>query len=207
MTQKSEIFETNYNEYLARISETNFTSVKDNLGTVVNDGQMHILFFNRNYTISKDGIMNDTGKRPDYATCIILSKYILLCPDMPHSNIEWTAFRDFNKISNFTNTNYFASDTEKPIAQKFSGQPDVLAKACIKSDGFSCEEKFSYDLVMQFNALPKISLLLLFNDKDEDFPAECSVLFQKQAEDYLDPESLAMTSALLTKKLIDSVDL
>ena len=124
---------------------------------------------------------------------------------MPHYNTEWTAFRDFNKRSNFTNTNFFASDTEKPIAQKFSGQPDVLAEACKKSDRFSCEEKFSYDLIMQLNALPKISLLLLFNDKDEEFPAECSVLFQKQAEYYLDPESLAMTSAFLAKKLTDPV--
>ena len=57
---------------------------------------------------------------------------------------------------------------------------------------------------MQFNALPKMSILLLFNDKDEEFSAECSVLFQKQAEYYLDPESLAMTSAFLSKKLIDS---
>ena len=61
MTEKSKIFETNYNEYLAQISKTDFNSIKDNLGTKVNDGRMHIPFFNRNYTISKNGIMNDSG--------------------------------------------------------------------------------------------------------------------------------------------------
>lgn len=34
--------------------------------------------------------------------------------------------------------------------------------------------------------------------------ADCKVLFQKQGEYYLDPESLAMTSGLLAKKLIQA---
>ena len=54
---------------------------------------------------------------------------------------------------------------------------------------------------MQFQALPRIALLLSFNDGDEDFPPYSTVLFWRQAEYYLDPESLAMTSALLAKQL------
>ena len=54
----------------------------------------------------------------------------------------------------------------------------------------------TYDLSMELRALPRISLLLLFNDGDRDSPAQCTVLFQKHAELYLDPESLAMTGAL-----------
>jgi hypothetical protein len=37
-----------------------------------------------------------------------------------------------------------------------------------------------------------------------DFPADCKVLFQSQGEYYLDPESLAMTSGLLAKKIIQT---
>jgi len=59
----------------------------------------------------------------------------------------------------------------------------------------------SYDLSYEFNALPRIALLLLFNDGDEEFPAKCTVLFQRHAEYYLDPESLAMTGACLAKYL------
>jgi hypothetical protein len=35
-------------------------------------------------------------------------------------------------------------------------------------------------------------MLLLFNDKDDEFPAQCSVLFEKRAEKFLDMECLAM---------------
>jgi hypothetical protein len=47
----------------------------------------------------------------------------------------------------------------------------------------------------------RIGLLLVFNDQDEDFPAQCRALFQRHAEFYLDPESLAMTGAALAKTL------
>jgi hypothetical protein len=57
------------------------------------------------------------------------------------------------------------------------------------------------------SALPRISLLLLFNDGEEEFPAKCSVLFQRHAEYYLDPESLAMTSACLARELKIKVSL
>ena len=46
--------------------------------------------------------------------------------------------------------------------------------------------KISYDLSMRFDALPKVPLLLLFNDKDDGFPAQCSVLFEKRTEKFSD---------------------
>jgi hypothetical protein len=134
--------------------------------------------------------------------CVILSKYLLLCPDSLHDDTEWVSFKDFKKTSHFLNVNYFASDTEKPIVRHFSERPDELSLACEKFGGLPYDLEVSYDLMIRFDALPRISLLLLFNDKDEEFPAQCSVLFQKQAEYYLDPESLAMTSAFLAKSLI-----
>jgi hypothetical protein len=50
----------------------------------------------------------------------------------------------------------------------------------------------SYDVSMQLTALPKIPVLLLFNDVDDEFPARCSVLFQKSIENYLDMETVAL---------------
>lgn len=76
-----------------------------------------------------------------------------------------------------------------------------MKKACGELGGSPHEMDITYDLSIRFVALPRISLLLLFNDGDEEFPAKCTVLFQKHAEYYLDPESLAMTGACLAGKL------
>jgi len=40
-----------------------------------------------------------------------------------------------------------------------------------------------------------------FNDADNEFPAQSSVLFQLRAEKYLDPECLAMAGMLLVTYL------
>jgi hypothetical protein len=201
MYQDSEIFEKNYMEYCAQIANLNFSSLTEKLGIKQDGDQMIVPFFNNNYFVSKEGIADESGTRPDYVVCVILSKYLLLCPESSHDDTDWVSFRDFKKTSHFLNVNYFASDTEKPIVQHFSKRLDSLKMACKKFGGSPYDIKISYDLVMRFNALPRISLLLLFNDQDEEFPAQCSVLFQKQAEYYLDPESLAMTSAFLVKSL------
>ena len=202
MQQNSEIFEKNYLEYCAQIANIDFTSLKETLGITQDGDQMIIPFFNNNYFVSKEGIADESGTRPAYMICVILSKYLLLCPKSSHDDTEWVSFKDFKKTSHFLNLNYFTSDTEKTIVKHFSGRLDELSLACENFGGLPYDIEVSYDLVMRFNALPQISLLLLFNDKDEEFPAQCLVLFQKQAEYYLDPESLAMTSSFLAKNLI-----
>ena len=81
-----------------------------------------------------------------------------------------------------------------------------LEMACREIGGHLPESTFSYDLCMQFNALPKIPVLVLFNDTDDEFPAQCAVLFERRAEKYLDMECLAMVGMLLFEYLKLAVD-
>jgi len=201
MFTHSEIFEKNYNHYCSQLSTIDFTLVKDTLGIDHDGDRLIIPFFNRQYHVSKNGITDASGNRPDYVVCVILAKYILLCPDTMHHDTEWVSFKDFKRTSHFTNVNYFASDTEQAIETHFTGRLEDLMKAGEKIGGVQNEMNMSYDLGIRFNALPRISLLLLFNDRDEEFPAKCTVLFQKHAEFYLDPESLGVTGAFLAKSL------
>lgn len=201
MKNPSEIFQKHREEYSRQIAEIDPASVKHILGLKQKGDQFFLPFFDREYLISKNGIREDSGAIPDYVTSVILSRYLLLCPDRIYQDEEWTAFKDFKRTAQFVNTNYFASDTEKAIVSAFAEKPEQLDNACRKLGGISGDENFAYDLVMRFEALPRISLLLLFNEGDGDFPAYATVLFQKHAEYYLDPESLAMTSAHLAGKL------
>ncbi len=196
-----EIFEKNYQYYCDRIAELDFTSIKERLGTESDRDQMKISFIDRDYLVSKKGVTDASGNRPDYMVCVILAKYLLLTPDKSYNDTEWVSFKDFKRASHFTNTNFFSSDTEQVIVKNFSGRVNELSRAGKALGGIDHELRTSYDLAMEFIALPRISLLLLFNEKEEAFPANCSLLFQKHAEFYLDPESLALTSACLAKCL------
>lgn len=201
MVESSDIFQKNYEDYCAQLAKVDFCSIGDRLGLVRDGDGIFIPFFNRRYLVSYNEILDASGNRPDYNVSVILAKYILLCPDQSHNNSEWVSFKDFKKVSHFTNVNYFSSDTERAIEKHFSSNLDELKSACKELKGYHHGMEIPYDLSIQFDALPRISLLLLFNDGDEEFPAKCTVLFQKHAEYYLDPESLAMTSAFLAKSL------
>ena len=195
------IFETHYKEYCRQIAELDISSKKDTLGIEVKDQKAVIPFLGDEYIVSGEGISDNSGNRPDYMVCVILSKYLLLCPSTPVVNEEWAALKDFHRMSQFTNLNVFISDAERPIIDKFSGRIDALRDASQRLGGRPCELGASYDLAMQFKALPKIDILLLFNDVEDEFPATCSILFQRQAEDYLDPESLIMVGIAFTNRL------
>ena len=67
--------------------------------------------------------------------------------------------------------------------------------------GQPAKTEISADLVMKLDALPRVPVLLVFNDQDEDFPAQCSLLFERRAEKYLDMECLAMTGWALCERL------
>ena len=196
------IFETHYEDYCRQIAELDLSSIKCTLGIELQGQEAIIPFLSEKYIISNTGIADEFGNRPHYMICVILSKYLLLCPDVPVVNKEWSALKDFRKMSQFTNLNVFTSDTERPIIKRFSGRIGELSDASQKLGGKPCKLSISYDFAIEFSVLPTIDILLLFNDRDDEFPATCSVLFQRQAEDYLDPESLIMIGMAFAQRLI-----
>jgi len=201
MVSDLDVFTKHYSDYCAQITQIDFRSVAKILGVRHDGDQLFISFFNTDYLVSKNGIVDAAGNRPEYMACVIVAKYILLCPDHVYHDNEWTSLKDFRRTSQFTNLNIFTSDAEQAIVKQFSGKLDELISAGKALGGSHHEMEISYDLSMQFRVLPRLSLLLLFNDADEEFPAQCTILFQRHAEFYLDPESLIMTGILLARKL------
>jgi len=204
MAQLSEIFEKHYADYCRQIAGLDLAKRQVTLGVQRVDGGVAVPFLGETYRVSGDGMAGAQGRRPDYRICVVLAKYLLLCPVQLHLDDEWVSFKDFRNVSHFTNVNYFASDTERAITRHYSGRREALAAAGKALGGAVPAQAMPYDVAMQFVALPRLSLLMLFNDQDEMFGAECKVLFQKQAEFYLDPESLAVTGALLAERLVSA---
>jgi hypothetical protein len=201
MSLANPVFEENYSYYVEEIAKVDFGAVKDTLACRVDDGQLVVPFFGKEYRVSPHGMIDEAGQRPGYVICVVLAKYILRCPPAAPAGDGWLSFKDFKTTSHFTNINYFASDTERVIVKGFSGRLAELAEACRQTGGVPDEADMPYDLSVRFDAFPRVSLLLLFNDRDDEFPAGCKVLFNRQAESYLDPESLAMTGSFLAKRL------
>ena len=193
--EKSPIFDKTYRDYLSQIADLDLKSIKDKLGIQVADGKVIIPLFGRSYTVSGQGISGPEGRKPHLSTCVILCKYLLMCPSHEPREANWVSFKDFKDAAPLIHS--FATAVSNPISKMFSGRSSALESVCIKIGGYRPAENFSYDVSIQFDALPRVPLLLLFNDRDEEFPAQCSVLFEQRTEKYLDMECVAMLGMLL----------
>ena len=204
MNEKSSVFEETYTNYLSRIAELDFAKIAGRLGAEMAGDELVIPVFGRPYRASREGLKGPAGKRPDFWVCVVLFKYLLLCPDTDPVEDDWVSFKDFKDAAPFAGS--FVNYTEAPLADHFSGGLVRLETAARALNAQPPAEDFPYDLCLQFSALPKVPVLMLFNDADEEFAARSAVLFEKRAEKYLDMECLAMVGMLLFEWLKQAAD-
>ncbi len=190
MQTEETVFEKTYQNYLQKLREISFESIANDLGAKTEGKRIKIQLFINEYAVSVQGIADPAGKKPAHDICVILCKYILQCPDTPPKEHEWVSFRNFKDSGPLIN--YFTNDVERAIGAYFSGRLKDLKKASAALGGYATDLEVKYDLAVQFDALPKIPLVMLYNDADEEFSAKCSVLFESRAEKYLDAECIAM---------------
>ena len=195
MTAKSTVFERTYKDYIAQVARIDLKSIEQKLGVQVEGNDIAVDLFGRPHRVSERGIIDPSGRQPSFDICVILCKYLLLCPEVYPMGDEWVSYRDFKDAGPLTT--YFVNDVERSIAEFFAGGLGNLEEAGKTLGGYRPDIELSYDLSMRFEALPRVPVLMLYNDTDDEFPAKCSVLFERRAEDYLDAECLAMVGRLL----------
>jgi hypothetical protein len=200
MSLRAPIFEETYQDYLARVARIDLKACSGPLGIQVEGGHAVIPFFNQLYRVSPNEVLDPFGQQPMHAVSVVLCKYLLLCPPGEPQGDEWLSFKDFKNAAPFVGG--FINNTERALIVKFPGRLSALKEACLNIGGLPADMGLSYDLSIRFEALPRIPLLLLFNDEDDEFPAQCSLLFQKKAEHYLDMECLAILGWFLTDSLL-----
>jgi hypothetical protein len=203
MKSAASVFETTYRNYLAQFGGSYLAGLEHLLGVRVQGKDVIVPLFDRHYRVSHEGIADPSGTEPGFDVRVILCKYLLHCPETTPEATEWVSFKDLKDSGPLAV--YFANEVERAIADHFSGKRGLLQASCNKLGGSRPAIQAAYHLSMQFDALPRIPVILLFNDIDNDqensWPATCSLLFERRAENYLDPECLAMTGRLLYSRL------
>ena len=131
---------------------------------------------------------------------MVLCRYLIMCPSVEPKPKDWVAYRDFPDAGPLTV--FWADTVEGAIAKTFAGHVYRLRRASQRLGGAPAGMEISCDLCCRFTPLPKVPLLLIFNDADDDFPAAASLLFEKRASRYLDAESQAILGHALVNRLM-----
>lgn len=195
MQSEAPIFKQILNDYLIEVAALDLAGKSEKLGIQIDGNAIGIPFFNNFYTITPETITDRQGNRPQHSISVILCKYLLLCPDTPCSNRELVTYKDFRDAAPYVIG--FGNTAEKPVSRIFSGKIEALEKRSQELGGEACDMGISCDLSYVFHPLPKVPLYMFYNDEDDEFPADCSLLFEKRAEHYLDMECLAMIGMVL----------
>ena len=193
------IFEKTYHYYLDQIFNRIAHLSAERLGILVQENSVIINLLNSSYTVTRDGIIDQSGESPSFDVCVIMLKYLLIDRDNYPQDKNWCSYRDLKDSKPLIH--YFKTNVEDAFIKEFSGKCDQLKKACELLGGIYPQEQFSQDVSIQFNILHRVPVLLLFNDADEEFPASCSVLFERKSENYLDAECLAMVGRFLFESI------
>jgi hypothetical protein len=200
MKEQAAVFKQTYENYLTQIAKIDLTTLSDKLGVKTDGDGVLIPFFGILHKVSPAGIVDPSGEKPNHAICVVLSKYLLMCPYNAPDEDEWAAYQDFKDATPFVDA--YRKNVEQALAISFGGKLDELKQACkILNGGTPKGINLPYDLAMWFVPLPRVPLFLLFNDGDDEFSTQCKVLFEKRAEKFLDMECLAMLGMLLVDYL------
>jgi hypothetical protein len=203
LEQKAPIFEQIYQDYLRQLGQVDLQTIANRIGVEIEGDSILVPLFGQRYKVSPRGIVDPYGKEPIHSVKVVLCQYLLHVPSTDPQEEDWVSYKDFKDTTPFVGG--FQNNTEKAIAKNFAGRLETLKRACLQLGGKDPGLEWGYQLSMKFNPLPRIPILLLFNDADEEFPAQCLLLFERRAEKYLDMESMAILAWLLTDYLNQSL--
>jgi hypothetical protein len=191
MTPEQTIFEKTCHDYLAQVRALEDMSLRlDRLGLGMKAGAVVMPLLDRTFFLTEDGLVDAAGWQPDFAACVILFKYLLLCPETPPAEKEWVTYRGFKDSGPLTK--YFANDVERALADCFGHSAAEFKTVGRTAGGIAPDLDAACDAALRFEALPRVPMIVQLNEADADFPASCTVLFERRAERYLDAECLAV---------------
>jgi len=197
--KKSTVFKETYNKYLSHMRDIDFLPRAIKLGAELAGDALIIPYYETPFRISTDGVFYETGTIANFAISVVLFQYVFHCPDEIPIAGDWVTFREFKDAGPLGG--YFTSNNNKIIESTFEGNPEALQYACNRIGGRLLDDDPSWDISVAFDMLPRVPIRLRFNDKDDEFSAQSSILFRQSAESYIDMESLAIGTTYLTGML------
>jgi len=200
MAEKAPVFDQIKKDYLRQVEALEGApKIAETLGINAGDKSWRIPFFDRTYTVTPHAISDEKGLDANHITWVLVCKYLLLCPEKVSGDTSLVTYKDFKDAAPYVGG--FRNTASQPIAAHFEGAVEALTQQCLALGGLPFATDVSCELAFRFQALPRVPVILLFNDADEDFPAQATLLFQKDASAYLDMECLAMVGSSLAARL------
>jgi len=129
----------------------------------------------------------------------LLLYYFFTADGTPEAG-EWISFAELPDGRFYQQA--FQGYTGRELARAFGDDPHSFAQVAQKLGG---EWRELGQMAYEFHWLPRVSLLVVLWQGDEDFPTSCQVLYDRSAAHYLPTDACALLGSLLTRRLIKDI--
>ncbi len=178
-------------------ADPEFMSQKSGTTYDMEEKAFSLPFLNETMMISypQGDIQGQEGEGANIIFQILYLHYLSDASGLPLKN-EWISFKELPGGQIYITP--FQNRAVKPFTKVFGKQPEDFARAAEALGG----EKAAYgDLSYILPVFPRIPVMFVLWQGDDEFPASGTILFDATAGSYMPTEDFAMLSGLLVSKL------
>ena len=193
------LFQATMLKRMDRLKELELSLRAAALGLSFSGEAIVIPFFGIHHRVTNDAVFDECGQAATPAVACLILEYLLQRPVIKPPMDAWITFREFPGAGPLMG--HFTANTNKLIESHFAGAGDTLESACSGLTG-KVARLSGADHCVELTPLPQFSMRIVFNDQDDDFPAQCTLRFQQSARDYLSMKSVAVAATWLAGRLV-----
>ena len=189
-----------YENLIEQLRNTDIATSAKHLDLTLNDaGEAKIPFLGATFLISNEGVRRADGKGVNDAIGSIIIHYIL----KGSTSRAAGNFINFAELAGplFKQSSYSSSALERPIIKRFQGRVPELFEVAALYGGHQGGEAGLGSVSLIFDLLPHILLQLIFYDRDDEFPARATLLFDSNSTQFIDFEVLAVLVTIFVQAL------
>ncbi|MCX5883623.1 MAG: DUF3786 domain-containing protein [Deltaproteobacteria bacterium] len=177
-----------YLDLIGRLANADIAASSQHLGLALNDaGEVEVPFLGTTYLVSREGVRR------------LLIHYVLK-GSRSRPNGQFVTLAELAGPL-FKHGGYSNSALEHPIIKRFQGRiPELLAVAA-SVGGRQGGEAGLGAVSLIFDLLPHVPLQLIFYDRDDEFPARATLLYDLNATQMIDFEVLAVLVTVFVQSL------
>ncbi|GAB4255874.1 MAG: hypothetical protein Kow0092_01410 [Deferrisomatales bacterium] len=183
-----------------KMAETDLAEAARRCGGTYDPGPpeaIRVDFLGAPHRLTRQEVVAEAGPEPTVWVKIFLFLYATRATGAPAAG-RWAAYRELPATVSKAKT--FEGVVGR-VAEAFSGRLGRL-DAAARGLGGRRTEFGSAERAYELPALPRVRLLLLFWDRDEEFPARATLLVDRGVLDYLDQEALVFLAEAVVARLL-----
>ncbi|MFZ1985097.1 MAG: DUF3786 domain-containing protein [Desulfatitalea sp.] len=189
-----------FQDLVLRLAHVDIAAAADKLGLGLTEaGEAEIPFLGRTYLVSTAGVRRADRAKFYESTGSVLCHYIMNAGRHRPSGRMVTFAALAGPL--FKKGSYSQGALEHPLIRRFQGRVDELLAAVTAMGGRVAGEAGIGSVSLMVDLLPNIPLQVIFYDRDEEFAARATLLYDENATRFLEFEFFAVLVTIFVRGL------